>query len=75
MTYEFSGTEDSKENGKIVTLIFKNAAQDETRVAPLDFYLGKYDTEKVAYRAQTDAAAALVHKGPYPADIPELNKG
>ncbi len=75
MTYNFAGTEDSAADGKIVTLVFKNAAQDEIKVAPLDFYLGKYDADKISYRAQTDGAAALVQKGPYPSDFAVLNNG
>lgn len=75
MTYEFAGTEDSENNGQIITLVFKDAAQNEIKVEPLAFYMGQYDTGKIGYRAQTDGAAALVQKGPYPSDIPALSNG
>ena len=72
MTYEFVGTEDCKTNGQIVSLIFKDAANAVLKIAPLDFYLGQYDQDKIPYKEQTNGAVALVQKGPYPSDIPAL---
>lgn len=78
MTYEFAGTEDRKPDGEIISLIFKNAAQDELKITPFDFFLARYDQELISYGTRWAASLALLEKGPYPSDVlaglPGLNR-